>query len=79
MKVGILTYHDTKNFGSWLQAYALQKKCEDIGCDVEIIDYQCPEIKRRECPPPFPKTLNPKMWLKDFLYECDLSEKHINQ
>lgn len=68
MKVGILTYHDTKNFGSWLQAYALQKKCEDIGCDVEIIDYQCPEIKRRECPPPFPKTLNPKMWLKDFLY-----------
>lgn len=68
MKVGILTYHDTKNFGSWLQAYALQKKCIDLGYDAEIIDYHCPAIEKRECPQPYPRTLSPKAWLKDFLY-----------
>lgn len=68
MKVGILTYHDTKNFGSWLQAYALQKKCSDLGYDIEIIDYQCPEIVKRERPQPYPRSINPKEWLRDFLY-----------
>ena len=68
MKVGIITYHDTKNFGSWLQAYALQKKCVDLGFDAEIIDYHCPAIEKRECPQPYPRTLSPKAWIKDFLY-----------
>lgn len=47
-KVGILTFHDTNNFGSWLQTYGLYKKLCDLGVNVEIIDYQCKEIIKRE-------------------------------
>ena len=38
--MGILTlYHDNKNFGATLQAYALQKKIEDLGFNVNVIDF----------------------------------------
>lgn len=39
MKVGILTFHRTTNYGAVLQAYALQKTISSLGYDVEIIDY----------------------------------------
>lgn len=38
-KVGIITYHKHNNYGAALQAYALQKKIEDMGYCVEIINY----------------------------------------
>lgn len=38
MKVGILTYHSEVNFGSVLQAYAVQESFKALGCEVEIID-----------------------------------------
>lgn len=41
-KIGIITIHKINNYGSVLQAYALQKVCEDLGYEVEIIDYQFP-------------------------------------
>lgn len=47
-RIGILTMHDTNNYGSWLQTYALYKKISDMGINVEIIDYQCTELMRRE-------------------------------
>lgn len=47
MKVGILTYHDTRNYGAVLQAYALQKTIEALGCECEIIDYRCKAITER--------------------------------
>lgn len=68
MKTGILTYHHTRNYGSWLQAYALQKKLTQMGIDNEIIDYRCPAIELRERPDDFKFSLNPKAILKDFLY-----------
>ncbi|MFQ4142097.1 polysaccharide pyruvyl transferase family protein [Chlorogloeopsis sp. ULAP02] len=40
MKIGILTYHHTLNYGATLQAYALYKTLEQLGHDVEIIDYR---------------------------------------
>ena len=40
--VGIITIHKINNYGSVLQAYALQKVCEDMGCKAEIIDYNFP-------------------------------------
>ncbi len=43
-KIGILTFHCADNYGAVLQAYALQKKLAEIGCDCEIIDYKCPFI-----------------------------------
>ena len=48
MKIGILTFQRTTNFGSYLQAFALYKKIKDLGYDCEIIDYRCPAIEKRE-------------------------------
>lgn len=40
MKVGILTCHAAYNYGSVLQAYALQEAVGSLGYDCEIIDYR---------------------------------------
>lgn len=40
--VGIITIHKINNYGSVLQAYALQKVCEELGYKAEIIDYDFP-------------------------------------
>ncbi len=40
MKVGILTFHHTTNYGATLQAYSLWKTIKQYGHDVEIIDYR---------------------------------------
>ena len=46
-KIGIITYHHYYNYGTVLQAYALQKVVEKIAnCKVEIIDYRSHEEKK---------------------------------
>jgi len=40
--IGIITIHKIHNYGSVLQAYALQHVCEEMGFKVEIIDYNFP-------------------------------------
>lgn len=40
--VGIITMHKVPNFGSALQAYALQRKVDELGYDAELIDYHYP-------------------------------------
>lgn len=40
--IGIITYHAAYNFGSVLQAYALQKTINSFGFSSEIIDYRTP-------------------------------------
>lgn len=40
--IGIITIHKIYNYGSVLQAYALQQVCEEMGFEVEIIDYNFP-------------------------------------
>lgn len=42
MKLGIVTMHRVMNYGSILQAYALQRKLVCLGIDNEIIDYLFP-------------------------------------
>lgn len=42
MKVLLITIIDNINFGTILQAFALSKKIEDLGYNIEIIDYQRP-------------------------------------
>lgn len=39
MKIGILTYHRSNNYGALLQAIALRKVLADMGHDVYFIDY----------------------------------------
>ncbi len=45
MKLGILTASRTNNFGTDLQAYAMQLLFNKY-CDTEIIDYVCPKLER---------------------------------
>lgn len=42
MKIGIITKHGIQNYGSFAQAYALQRTLEGLGHTVEIIDYKYP-------------------------------------
>lgn len=42
IKIGIITMHRVQNYGSVLQAYALQRYIENLGYTCEIIDYQYP-------------------------------------
>lgn len=42
MRIGILTMHRVMNFGSILQAYALQRALDNQGFENEIIDYSFP-------------------------------------
>lgn len=50
-KIGIITMHKVVNYGSALQAYALQKVLEDMGNEVEIIDYIFPNEYHKKYQP----------------------------
>jgi len=43
-KVGLIGYHFLYNYGTMLQAYALQRKIQDLGFQVEYIDYRFKEV-----------------------------------
>lgn len=50
MKVGILTFHDTLNYGASLQCYGLQKKLNMMGVQTEVVHYQCPKFVKEYSP-----------------------------
>ena len=49
-KIGIITFQDSANFGSALQAYGLWYKINELEYDCEIINYICEKIKENELP-----------------------------
>lgn len=44
-KTAVITFHRALNYGAILQAYALKRTLEKLGCDAAIIDYRCPHIE----------------------------------
>lgn len=48
-RVGILTYHNTLNYGAALQCYALWQCLTDLGFDAWVIDYACNKVELAEC------------------------------
>lgn len=48
MKIGIITFQMTTNYGAALQCMALTKKMNDLGVDCETIRYSCENIQKRE-------------------------------
>lgn len=48
MKIGIITFINTINFGASLQAYALQEKINQLGYEAEIIQYTNKVIEEKE-------------------------------
>lgn len=51
MKIGIITFHAAHNYGSMLQAYALQTFLERQGHTVEIVNFR-PDSQRKGYPQP---------------------------
>ena len=45
MKIGIITLHYNLNYGAVLQAFALQKKLNEMGYDAELINFVNPMAK----------------------------------
>ena len=77
---GIITIHKINNYGSVLQAYALQEVCRRLGYDVEIIDYTFPngyhasKSREYESEDARPRTNEPK-WIKA-LFAKALMQQH---
>ena len=67
MRVGIITIHNSPNYGACLQAFALWKYIEQQGCDCEIIDLYRPhqeEYIPSKIYKPYYKTRSVKSLLK---------------
>lgn len=78
MKIGLLTFHDTNNFGSYLQTYGLYKKIKDLGYKCDVVDYQCESIIEREVPKPFQFTFNLKKIIIEILITPAKRKKYSN-
>lgn len=50
MKIGILTFHNSRNYGAVLQAYGLKESLKSLGHDVRILDYHNPQIANKKSP-----------------------------
>lgn len=46
MKIALITFHAPYNYGSCLQAFALQEKIKELGHEVDIINYRFPGQKK---------------------------------
>lgn len=75
-KIGLITFHDTTNFGSLLQTYGLYKKINSLGYDCEVIDYQCANIVKREHPQPVEWKGSLKTYLKDIILTAIKRKKY---
>lgn len=77
-KIGLLTIHDTLNYGSLLQTYALYKAIEFLGKDVELIDYKCKAICERETTYPLRECKSIKDIAKSLMWHGAMQEKYDN-
>ena len=50
MKIGVLTFHETANYGAMLQTYALQKYINEQGVPCEVLNYQDHALQKKERP-----------------------------
>ena len=77
--VGILTFHASHNYGSCLQAYALQKTVDKLGVSSEIINFRTD--KQKDMYAVFTKRKGLKYLFKNLthlLYYFPLKRKHKN-
>lgn len=77
-RIGLLTIHDTINFGSQLQTYGLYKAVESLGCDVKLIDYKCDAIAARESTLPLREAKNIKDVVKSLILHGNLEKRKEN-
>lgn len=63
-KISILTILDVVNFGTMSQAYALARKIEGLGCDVQYVNYWRPKCTTMNKVKTFIKDPSLGFWLK---------------
>ena len=76
MKIALMTFHDTTNFGSFLQTYGLYKSLRDMGLECDILDYKCQAITDRELPKKKPESWKPRKIASFLLYEPKRRRKY---
>lgn len=69
MKIAMMTFHDTANFGSLLQTYGLYQAMREIHVPCEILDYQCEAIRSKEVPTRRPESWAPRKIARYFLLD----------
>lgn len=74
-RIGLLTIHNTINFGSQLQMLSLYKAIEKIGGKVSLVDYKCEAIAARESTLPLKDAKSPKDVLKSLLLHGNLEKR----
>jgi polysaccharide pyruvyl transferase WcaK-like protein len=76
MRVGVITFHHTTNYGATLQCYALRQAIERLGHECSVIDYRHPsavafyrrkDLFNRNAVRTFPKRLRFQRFMKDEL------------
>lgn len=77
-KIGLITIHDTLNYGSLLQTYALYKAIESLGVEIELIDYKCKAIMDRETTYPLSQCRNIKDTIKSLMWHKAMQKKYEN-
>lgn len=65
MKIGIVTVYDSANFGSYLQAYALNTALKELGHDVSFIKIRNDKVVKRIF---MGRTENPIRFLTNYIY-----------
>ena len=75
-RIGLLTFHDTTNFGALLQTFGLYRKLNDLGYDCKILNYQCANIIKREIPAKFQFSLNFKALAKEILVKSKYRRRY---
>ena len=77
-RIGLVTIHDTLNFGSLLQTYGLYKAIESLGKDITLVDYKNNAIAEREKTYRLSEVRGLKELYKAVFHHHFLEEKHIN-
>lgn len=77
-KYGLITIHNTLNYGSLLQTYSLYKAIESLGVDISLIDYQCEAIARRENTYSWRECRKPTDIIRHFTHYPVLNQVKVN-
>lgn len=78
MKTGLITIHDTVNYGSLLQTIGLYRALQELNVDVELIDYKNEAISARESTCPLNECRGIKDYLKWLLFHHALQTQKDN-
>lgn len=77
-RIGLITIHDTLNYGSLLQAFSLYRAIEELGLSVELIDYKCEAIVNREKTYPLKECLSVRGLYDYFTKHKSFSKRYDN-